>query len=156
MRLSKLFTAPIPIENLKTNTYELNGARTDEFHFDLIGKKVVIEITKLPSGDHTIATYILGGLSDQIPIDAVGYNIIFRVDGATDVTSGGSEFVIFNAILKIVNDYFKSHDWYYIQFQGAEGSRNKLYNALAQRMTKTQPHVKQIAQRYDDFIITKF
>jgi hypothetical protein len=89
-------------------------------------------------------------------MDAVGYDIISKVDGGTGVTEGEEEFAVFSGVLMVLNKYFSERDWDYLRFSGEDASKNRLYQALAQRMTKTQPSVERIAQRGNDFVIARF
>jgi hypothetical protein len=127
----------------------------DEVSFTLRDKRIVIQLYKIP-GRHVSANWVLEPTYAEVPEGAVGYDIIFKVDGETDVTGGGEEFAIFSAVLKVLNEYFSEREWDYLQFTGESGSRNRLYQALAQRMTRSQPGVERIAQRGNDFVIARF
>jgi hypothetical protein len=127
----------------------------DTADFTLRGKQITIEIARL-TGRHISANWVLEPMYIDVPKDAVGYDIIFKVGGETDITGGGEEFAIFSAVLRVLNRYLREREWDYLQFTGEGDSRNRLYQALAQRMTKSQPGVEHIAQRGNDFVITRF
>lgn len=127
----------------------------DIAHFDLRGRVISIELYRI-SGRHVSAIWVLEPTHAEVPADAVGYDIIFKVKGETDITGGGEEFAIFSGVLRVLNRYFREREWDYLQFTGEGGSRNRLYNALAQRMTKSQPGVERIAHRGNDFVIARF
>ncbi len=123
--------------------------------FTLRGRKIDIEIARI-TDHHYSANWILKPTKADVPNDAVGYEVIFRVDDKTDITGGGEEFAIFSGVLRVLNRYFQEHEWDYIEFSGEGDSRNRLYQALAQRLTKSQPGVERIAQRGNSFIIARF
>lgn len=151
MRLIELFDKPQVISDKRWNHYK----DLDEVSFTLRDKRIVIEIYRI-TGRHVSANWVLEPTHVEVPEGAVGYDIIFKVDGETDVTGGGDEFAIFSAVLDILKDHFRDREWDYLQFSGAEDSRNKLYQALAQRMTRSRPDVERIAQRGKDFVIARF
>jgi hypothetical protein len=126
----------------------------DIAHFYIRNKSITVEIFRI-HGPHGGANWILEPTHVEIQDDAVGYDIIFKVDGETDITAGGEEFAIFSGVLRVLNQYFQKREWDYLHFTGEGDSRNRLYQALAQRMTKSQPGVERIAQRGDHFIIAR-
>jgi hypothetical protein len=148
----ELFDTEYPMDR---DVYWQHYKDLDTAQFTLRGKSIEIEIHKI-STRHVSAKWVLEPTHADVPDDAVGYDIIFKVDGEVEVTRGGEEFAVFSGVLRVLNKYFSEHEWDYLQFSGEDASRNRLYQALAQRMTKTQPSVERIAQRSKDFVIARF
>jgi hypothetical protein len=152
MLLAELFdTGQAYARNVSWERYR----QLDVAHLNVRGKRITVEIFKL-EGRHISANWVLEPTHTAVPDDAVGYDIIFKVDGETDITGGGEEFAVFSAVLGVLNGYFREREWDYLQFSGEDGSRTRLYQALAQRMTKSQPGVERIAHRGNDFVIARF
>lgn len=151
MKLIELFDKPVvDARDIRWRHFK----DLDVASFDLKGKRVEIEIVQLRN--HIAANWVLELVHAEVPPNAVGYNIIFKVGGETDITGDGDEFAIFSAVINVLERYFYDRDWDYLEFSGAEDSRNKLYQALAQRMTRSRSDVERIANRGKDFVITRF
>jgi hypothetical protein len=151
MLLAELFDTEYPKE---TDINWKHRTGLDTAYFDIRGKSITVELYR--DTKHERANWVLEPTHVKVPADAVGYDIIFDVDGEIEATGEGEEFAVFSGVLRVLNRYFREREWDYLQFTGEDGSRNRLYQALAQRMTKSQPGVERIAQRGNEFVIARF
>lgn len=124
----------------------------DEVSFDLRGRNIMIQLTRASNLNYV--RWVLEKTKAKVQKDDIGYDITFKTNGG--INRGEDEFVIFAAVLKVLNKYFSEHNWDCLQFIGDGDDRNRVYEALAQRMTKTQPDVELLAQRGDRFVIARF
>ena len=124
-----------------------------ETNFRFMGKNVVVEVS--PDVRQVSAKYIFRSTDTDLPTTHQGWVLVFRVDGTTDVTGefGNQAVKLLTQVVSVVRGFLESHDWDYVIFVGEEGSRNKLYQALAQRLA--QQAGAKVLQHRSDFAIYK-
>lgn len=117
--------------------------------FDLFGYNVQIKMDKCESNN--LSNWILG-----YDIDAVGYSIEIRINELTDIEDVSEEFLIFTETLDRVNKLVSNKTWDYLIFIGLETHRNKIIEAIAQRLTRLQSNIERIATRHPLYLIARF
>lgn len=123
--------------------------------FDVGDRRVVLEIAVITDQRDRV-DWILEPMRVSVPASAWGHAVMFSVSGASGIARGVEEFAIFSALLRVLNRYFSDREWDYLWFRGDDGSRHRLYQALAQRMAKSKPCVERIAHRGGEFAVTRF
>jgi predicted RNase H-related nuclease YkuK (DUF458 family) len=150
-RVDEIFQEPAtPVQ------WQSHGADESEFwqtEFDFDNKPVVIEIH--PDVNQSTARFVFQKQMKQLPHTHKGWMVIFRVDGVTDVTHtwGTRSVRLFTQVVSRVRHFLQTHDWHYVIFSGAPGSRDRFYKALAERLAhQAQGGVIQFGH---DFVIHK-
>lgn len=122
--------------------------------FVLINKNISIKIIHLQ--DNILANEVLKQVAKQTPNCSIGFLVEFHINGKQSVKGSPIEYVIFNVMIKIINDYFIKRNWDYIIFSGNPGESTTLHNGIAQRLTITQPNVERFVHLNARFLISRF
>lgn len=140
--LNNWFDKDLPVESL------IETATSVKFILFLYSVEINFNIIQ----DPTIINWVLQADYKS----AKGYEFVIRINQLTDIKPVSDEFLIFTEILKQVNCILEKSEWDYLAFTGLPGQRNKIPEAIAQRLTKLQPNVERIASRNHVILITKF
>lgn len=140
--LFKWFDQTLPITNFQKFS---NTVMFDLFDYKI---KIVVE----ESVNHCEAKWIL----QWLPNDPKGYVIDILINDITDIDDISSEFLVFTEVLNQTNNLVTNLDWNYLVFKGIKHFRNKIPEAVAQRLTKLQPTVERIANRHPLTLIARF
>lgn len=122
--------------------------------FRLINKNISIKITHLQ--DNILANEVLKQVAKQTPDCSIGFLVEFHINGKQSVKGNPIEYVIFNVMIKLINDYFIKRNWDYIIFSSDSGESTTLHNGIAQRLTITQPNVERFIHLNAKFLISRF
>ena len=119
------------------------------FSFD--NHNVVVEM--IPDTRQVAARYVFNNVGIPLHHDMQGYTTIFRVDNSTEVTGemGPRSGKLFAQVVSVIRGFLQNHRWDYVVFTGEEGSRDNLYQAIADRLAQ-QMGGKAIKYR-SDFVV---
>lgn len=102
--------------------------------------------------DLTLLEWILGHkLNDST--NYAGCLIEIIIDNVED---DNIEFFLFTECLNQINDLLLDKTWDYLIVQGSINQRNKIQEAIAQRLTKLQVGVERLSCRSPCFMIARF
>ena len=73
-----------------------------------------------------------------------------------DIDDGNIEFFIFTECLDQINKLLLQKSWDYLIIRGLVNQRNKVHEAIAQRLTKLQSSVERLSCRSPCFMIARF
>ena len=151
VRLSEIFQEPAQPADWKK--FQHGKYTSWETEFYLLNKLIKVEV----HGDYnqTGALFVTRNTDLDLPKTYQGYQVIFRVAGSTEVTGemGASAAKVFEDVVSVFRGFFDTHDWDYILFTGQEGSRDSLYDRIAQRLAR-QVGAK-VATYRSEFLIYK-
>jgi hypothetical protein len=151
VRLSEIFQEPAQPADWKK--FQHGKYTSWETEFYLLNKLIKVEV----HGDYnqTGALFVTRNTDLDLPKSYQGYQVIFRVAGSTEVTGemGASAAKVFEDVVSVFRGFFNTHDWDYILFTGQEGSRDSLYDRIAQRLAR-QVGAK-VATYRSEFLIYK-
>ena len=126
-------------------------ADSDTATFNLNSQTMTLAVSEVSS--HVKARWILEKSQAKVAKDAIGYSITFDV---INTGKGWEEYAIFSTVLRLLDQYFSEREWDYLHFNDEDGSRFRLYDAVSQRMTKTQDSVERRAYRGNDYVVARF
>lgn len=151
VQLSEIFKEPA--RHLTWQSYGSGEAQFWETGFRFDNKHVVIEMH--PDVRQVGAKYVFSRNYLDLPTHLKGWVTIFRVDNSTDVTRelGTQASKLFAQVVSVIRGFLQTHAWDYVLFSGEEGSRNRLYQALSQRLADQVG--AQYVQYRSDFVIYK-
>lgn len=124
-----------------------------ETNFNYQGNNVVIQMRK--DAGQAAAKWVFGGNDKDLPADYVGYDLIFSVNGKTNRTDqfGTDSVNLIAKVIQIALGFLQTHEWDYVTFWGAGGSRNKLYRAISDKLA--QQYDLDVLTHYNDFVVYK-
>lgn len=124
-----------------------------EANFNHQGHNVVVEMNEDKNQDY--ARFVFHQNYLDLPEQYTGYNIIFRVDKQTDVSGqwGVQSVGLISRVLQVVVSFLENNNWDYVVFSGQQGSRNKLYAAMSEKLARK--YNLKIATSFDDFVVYK-
>lgn len=95
-----------------------------------------VEIEAHPDVHQSYAKYVFRRNNKDLNPQDKGWNVIFKVNASTDVTGamGPKSATLFGKVVSMLKGFLQQHDWDYVYFSGEEGSRDRLYYSLAQRL----------------------
>lgn len=150
------------LQDIWTNTFDYNlitdllnetDSNCTKIKFKFINKLISITIINAAFDSHSVIKQIINPLNYN---NFDGFIINFDIDGQTDVASSAIEMAMFICLKNVINDFFLKLDWDYLIFVGKENQKNRLHNAIAQRLTITQPNVERFANLKNYFLIARF
>jgi hypothetical protein len=156
MKLQQIYDNNFPASNLITETDSVCNQVVTTLNFNIINKLIKINITHLCQHDNKLIIKILKSAGQSLPFKCKGYYIEFSVDQSKNVVGSVIEYVCSNSIINVVNEYITNNEWEYIIVKGHNNDRNRIHNALAQRLTVKQPSVERFFNLENYFLITKF
>lgn len=157
MKLSEFHLYNWNIEDIQLEkTLTIQGDLIDCLEFTFINKHIKIDIIKLHLSKTELVDTILNKTKTELPANCQGYIVSFYIDNKVSVSGSVIEYVCFNAISNITEQYFKNKEWNYIIFICDQGNEYRLYNAVAQRMTYKLSYVERFSHLENKFIITRF
>lgn len=142
-----------PAQNVAWKHVQHGDYKFFETEFPFMNKRVVVGLHE--DHDQTSAKYVSRNRDLDMPSDYQGYVVVFSVNGTTDVTGeiGSAASRLFVKVVSLLRGFLTTHDWDYIIFTGEDGSRDKLYDAMARQLS---PQVgAQLATYRSDFLIYK-
>jgi hypothetical protein len=151
VQLSEIFKEPA--RHLTWQSYGSGEAQFWETGFRFDNKHVVIEMH--PDVRQISAKYVFSRNNLELPTHLKGWVTIFRVDNSTDITGGlgtqASKLLV--QVVRVIRGFLQTHAWDYVLFSGEEGSRDRLYQDLSQRLAD-QMGARTLKYR-SDFVIYK-
>jgi len=132
------------------------GVPTWKSYFTFPGQNgdLRVDIELISDQDQIMGKYMFKANGLRISPRARGFGVNFAVDGEMDVTSrlGPRAARLIDEVVSRCMHFWNQHDEFsYVVFTGAEGSRNRLYNAMARRLA-AMAGAKLMTKR-DDFLI---
>jgi hypothetical protein len=150
-RVDEIFSEPATQHTWRKLPVGKSMMYDTQFEFD--DKNVVIELVG-NTGEHTHSLFDFMGIDDlQIRDDAVGYELIFRVNRHTGITGevGARAGKLLSRVVSAVRGFLTANHWDYVTFTGAGDSRSKLYQAMVQKLAN-QVNAK-FKSRFGFFVI---
>jgi hypothetical protein len=150
-RVDEIFQGPA--QQLTWRSYGSGEEQFWETGFRFNNKHVVIEMH--PDVRQVSAKYVFSRNRLTLPSHLKGWVTIFRVDNSTDITGelGTQASKLFAQVVSVIKGFLQTHVWDYVLFTGEEGSRDRLYQALSQRLADQVG--AQYVQYRSDFVIYK-
>jgi ribulose bisphosphate carboxylase small subunit len=149
--LSELFNQPA--RQLVWRKRGLGESQFFSTNFRFDDKNIVVEMH--PDVHQVGAKYVFNNREVDLPWHYQGYLVIFRTGIDTDITGemGTKAAALFSTVTSVIQGFLTDHEWNYVLFSGAEGSRNKLYQSLSQRLA-SQLNLEYLSYG-NDFVIYK-
>lgn len=154
--LFEYFDKPLPIENKAESVHTVGKTTIWLSTFECFDLAVEIQIAKILDTDHQVIDWILEGVRWTKPDDPEGYTITFRANGKADIEDSNKEYLVGDYIAKQIDEYVADKSWNYLILTGDPGSKNKLYQMISQRLSRTQPDVERVMNRSNDFVVSRF
>lgn len=150
-RVDEIFQEPA--QQLTWRSYGGGQAQFWETEFSFYDWPVSIEMH--PDVKQTGARFVFRNRDIPLPPEYQGWHVIFRVNNSTDITGklGNKSVRVLTQVVSVIKGFLQTHDWDYVLFTGEEGSRDKLYQALSQRLAD-RINAQHIQYR-SDFVIYK-
>ena len=150
-KLDEIFSEPS--RQMPWRSYGLGEETFYETNFRFDDKNVVVEMH--PDIRQISAKYVFSRQDLDLSPNHRGWVTIFRVDGITDITGeiGNRAAKLLAQVVSVIRGFLQKHDWDYVIFTGEEGSRDRLYQALAQRLASQAG--AQVAKYRSDFVVYK-
>ena len=150
-QLTELFNEPA--KHMKWNRGQHGNYHFFETEFAFQNKRVVVGLYE--DHDQTGARFVARNRDLDLPPTYKGYSVVFSVNGSTDVTGeiGAAASKLFAQVVSVLKGFLSTNAWDYVLFIGEEGSRDKLYDALAHLLARQVG--AQVATYRSDFLIYK-
>lgn len=150
-KLDEIFSEPS--KHLSWKSYGTGENVSYHTEFQFLNNKVTVEMA--PDVRQVGAKYVFNKRDLDLPADHKGYLAVFQVNGSSDVTGrlGNHAPKLFAQVVSVMRGFLETHEWDYVLFTGEEGSRDKLYRAISDRLAAQVG--AQVLTHGSDFVIHK-